>query len=277
MTDNPNDHPAVNNPKNAVLQNTNLVVAKSAKAVKPAVKGAANNNVSKPKKKIGSMNPKEILEFVFPNEMSNVEVKPMRKNKNPLVKSFGYGAWTQNSKLIYYNKFPLFMPYIMRHEGLHIRQRRPSSFIEMMDFESSAYPETEEWVSTTGKTIWTKTKNFKTIRDESIKYSKEMISTTQLFRSIIASGVFLSEFEFNSHPNATNEFYKKDLEDFLKDRINKGLPMSDELFAQVVMIKFNGLPKIKKVNNKYMIYTVDDLYLTGESQEDKDRFKILGY
>lgn len=292
MADNQeNTHPVISN--QAVLSNSGVIANTSSvnnrqnvlganSAAANATRVAQANAVAPPVVNIATMTVKEILKYVWPNKMSAVKVEPMTENKNPLVSGFGYGAWTQDSKLIYYNDGyvgTIFMPYIMRHEGIHINQfkdnknQRPKSFFKMLEFEAGAYPNTEDWVLNKGKMVWTDPGEYETVAEEANDVSEEMRITMELYRNITAAGGILGNFSKNKH----NKHYKKNLEDFIKDRINNGQPIGDDLLAQLVMIKYDGLPAIKKVNNKYMIYTVDDLYLKGESQEDKDRFFALGY
>ena len=253
---------------------------------KQAPRVAQASTTLSPSVNVMNLTPIEILKYVWPDKMNVVQVVPWMKNMNPLVQGFSYGAWTQNKKLIYYRDNldayapPVgyyYMPYFMRHEGQHINQfkinSKPKSFFNMLLFEVEAYSKTKDWVLSKGNSIWTDPKEYKQIKKLAKDSSEQTLEIMKLFRNITAGGEILSYFS----KRAGKKYYKKNLEDFIKDSIKNRQPIQDELLAQVLQIRFDGLPEIKKVKNKFMIYTVDDLYLTGQSTDDKKRFVKLGY
>ncbi len=145
MSDSPENHPAVVLPKkvlgnNAALTNT------------APLNSTAQKN---PNSKTPTRNAEEqLLDLLYPNQMQHVQVAPMRTNPNLLVKSVGYGAWTQSRKLIYYEyRMPEYLkPFILFHEGMHIKQfmrnpgAQPNSFRQMLGFELQTYKKTDDWI-----------------------------------------------------------------------------------------------------------------------------------
>jgi hypothetical protein len=163
MAENPSEHPAVVTPKQ-VLANRQVVTNNLAllPSITSANEASTGNTASK------RNDEEKILDRLYgDNKMKNVHVMPYNENPVERIAKENFNAWTNSSKLIYYNFIEdkknkdinieaakIAKLVILYHEGQHIIQfrnnenRPPQNFVEMLNFEVEADQKTSDWCAT---------------------------------------------------------------------------------------------------------------------------------
>jgi hypothetical protein len=220
-------------------------------------------------KKTSRNTEEQLLDLIFPGKMGKVAVKAMRSNPNKLVKSVGYGAWTQSKKLIYYEHRmeEHLKPFILFHEGLHIMQFDnnggvpPDSFAQMLNFELFTYKESDVWINNAlrSKKFYsnaTDYKNAKKVSKESLDITNKifLISAALKIGMVAKRGLnfmlqILSQSTVSTAPNT----------------------MTYEEIVFMNMQKATNLPQLVKGKQ---VYTTNDLY--SESTDPKF-YEKFGY
>ncbi|TNE61967.1 MAG: hypothetical protein EP341_00465, partial [Sphingomonadales bacterium] len=274
MADTPADHPAVTVPK-AALSGTSQILA--APGVLAQVKAP-------PPAKQPANYCEEVIRKLYPaGQMNSVSVVAYDKDTpNKMVKSVGYGAWTQSEKLIYYNgdvddPDDFMAIYALKHEASHILQfqkkgRHPKTFQEMLAFEMESYPKAVKWLqSKAGEKFYIdagwdlSVEDNRNAYDDMIEAGEANVAAINLVYVKSVAGL-IGRYARRVAANIV-ELVSDDFAEAIAPEPYK----TDNVFLHN-MAEAEFVTKVKKDSDgKPLFYLTDDMYRLGSTAEDKER------